>query len=183
VGRHRLAAPKTGCRIDLRSDHGAQDHLDSTRADRGNRDRRCGVPVRVGSCELRRLATLGGHCRDDDHHAARRTRRIATLDRSGLARVQTSRSSRDPPSTRTRIHRQAGRRETSGCGIDPRGGGSFAVFVYSSSSDAAMVVTAPAVDRVTGLKRTMLRDANVVVIVEPPRRQLEGRIRQALRSL
>lgn len=67
--------------------------------------------------------------------------------------------------------------------LTPRGGGSFAVFVYSSSSDAAMVVTAPAVDRVTGLKRTMLRDANVVVIVEPPRRQLEGRIRQALRSL
>ena len=68
--------------------------------------------------------------------------------------------------------------------LDPRAGGKFVVYVYPSSTYAAKLVrTSPAIDPVRGLRRTMLRDANVVVIVEPPRSNLERRIRQILESL
>ena len=65
--------------------------------------------------------------------------------------------------------------------LEPRRGGRFAVYVYDSETAAiALVTTAPTVDPVRGLRRTMLRDSNVVVIVEPPRSELERRIRTIL---
>ena len=67
--------------------------------------------------------------------------------------------------------------------LEPRTG-RFVVYLWESEADAvALVTTAPAVDPVRGQRRTMLRDSNVVVTVQPPQKSLERRIRRVLRSL